>query len=507
MKRRWFALLLALAAGLVVSPPVSLRAGDAEIVRSPVVTGVSRTGDGLRLEWIGNAGGRFQLEAAESLGDAAGQFAPISPELEGFRFVDTRAFARQRYYRVVDLTLKKPFETASGRVPRAEAQLQDGELAALASGNSDFALAFYRQLAQDPGLAGANLFASPYSISLAFAMTYAGAGGDTAAEMAGALGFDLPPERVHEAFNGLAKELAGRGAGIADPADRFQLNIVNETWGQTGYTFLGAYLDTLARHYGAAMNLLDFRADAAAARIVINDWVEKQTNDRIQDLMPDGSVTADTRLVLTNAIYFKAKWQDPFGKDRTATRPFTLASGAEAPVDTMTNRWNYPVAKGSGYTAVELPYKGEELSMIVIAPDAGQFDAFERNLTAAQVSAVAGKLRATDVELSLPKFQFATTVPLKAVMTELGMRKAFSAGEADFSGISAQDDLYIQSAIHKAFVAVDEEGTEAAAATGISVGVTSLPEPIRIDRPFVFLIRDRQTGTILFLGRVMNPGG
>ena len=478
-------------------------ADEAGNLKYPAVTGIERGGgELLRVEWAGNADGRFQVEATDQLGKP---FEAISSEISGFSFDDNVAGIAQRFYRVVDLTLGPPFETASSLVDRVEPKLEPGELSALTEGNGEFALRFYRRLAVDSDSVGANLFVSPYSVSLAFAMTYAGARGDTAEEMQNALGFTLEPDRIHESFNALAGELESRGASIEKPEERFRFNVVNETWGQKGFSFEERYLDTLAMHYGAGMNLLDFPADPDRARQTINDWVAGQTEDRIKDLMPEGSVDEATRLVLTNAIYFKASWHMAFSEARTGDRPFSLPDGSKAMVETMTNRWNYPVGGGSGVVAVELPYKGEELGMLILMPTKDSFETFEAELDSAEIDTIARSLKPTDVDLSLPKFQFAKDVRLNQIMMDLGMRKAFERGQADFSGISKQADMFIQAAVHKSFISIDESGTEAAAATGISIGIVSAPPPLRIDRPFLFLIRDRATGTILFMGRVLDP--
>ncbi|MBU0640477.1 MAG: serpin family protein [Planctomycetes bacterium] len=393
-------------------------------------------------------------------------------------------------------------EVKSSKARVTSPVLPEGDLDELVTGNTAFALNLYQQVRSQDG----NVFFSPHSISLALAMTYAGARTETEQQMADALKFTLPQERLHAAFSALDQELASRGAGDGDSAG-FRLNIVNRIWGQTGYSFLEAFLDTLAENYGAGLNLLDFVNQLEQSRIAINEWVSQETKGKIKDLIPAGALTSLTRLVLTNAIYFKAAWAEPFEESATADGSFTLLDGSPVTVPMMTQVAGFRYAAGDGYQAIELPYEGRELSMVVLLPDAGNFEAFEVALDAVTLQGIVDALAAREIRLTTPRFTFEWSVGLTEALSMLGMPLAFSAN-ADFSGMDGTHGLLIQDVLHKAFVAVDEEGTEAAAATAVIVGLTAVPPPalsVTVDRPFVFLIRDVETGAILFLGRVVNP--
>ncbi|WP_437678712.1 serpin family protein [Sorangium sp. So ce131] len=371
----------------------------------------------------------------------------------------------------------------------------------LAVGNTTFALDLYRQLAAEPG----NLFYSPYSVSSALAMTYAGARGETAEQMATALRFTLPQERLHPAFNALDLALASRGEGAeGQDGEGFRLNVANALWGQKDYFYVPEFLDVLAVNYGAGMNLVDFVQASEEAREIINGWVAKRTEDRIKDLLPEGVLTPSTRLVLTNAIYFNAAWQFPFEEERTAPGDFTLPDDSTVSVPMMAGAAQVPYGEGDGYRALEMPYDGRELSMVLVLPsDLGEF---ESGLDRARLEGVLGSLEDRSVQIALPKFEFESTFDLVPPLEELGMPIAFT-GDADFSGINGQGGLSISDVIHKAFVSVNEAGTEAAAATAVVIGETSAPEPaaIRFDRPFLFFIRDIATSAVLFAGRVTDP--
>jgi serpin B len=385
------------------------------------------------------------------------------------------------------------------------------EQALLVEGNSAFAFELYQKLVKELAGKDANLFYSPYSISLALAMTYAGASGETAQQMAATLHFLLGQDKLHSAFNWLDAELASRGQGAAGKdGEGFRLNIANAIWGQKDYEFLPAFLDVLAENYGAGLRILDFITEAEKSRVTINDWISDQTEGRIKDLIPQGAISELTRLVLTNAIYFNAAWKYPFDEDMTANGPFYLLDGGQVTVPMMRQTESFGYAKGEGYQAVELPYDGEELSMVILLPASGNFEAFEQELQAQQVDAIISDLRNTQVTLTMPQFEFDSEFSLKDTLAEMGMWDAFSPGDADFSGMTSNPELFISDVVHKAFVAVDEAGTEAAAATAVVVGTTAMPEEpsveVTLDHPFIFLIRDIETGAILFVGRVLNPG-
>jgi serpin B len=380
----------------------------------------------------------------------------------------------------------------------------EADLAELVAGNSAFAFDLYQALrgSQD------NLLYSPCSISLALAMTYSGARGETKQQMADTLSFTLPDDRLHPAFNALDLELAARGE---DPhggeSSRFQLNIANAIWGQEGYAFLPGFLDVLAENYGAGLRLLDFVSAPEESRLTINDWVSEQTEGKIPDLMPQDSIDESTRLVLTNAIYFNAGWAFPFEPQDTEEGTFYLLDGGEVTVPMMKQGQEFAYAEGEGYQAVSLPYGTSGVSMLLLVPQAGQFETFESSLNAERVDAIAKGLEPWGVILSMPKFDFESSFDLGETLAAMGMPDAFFSGVADFSGMTGSPELFISAVVHKAFISVDEEGTEAAAATGVAMATSAPPGPVEltIDRPFVFLIRDYETGAVLFVGRVMNP--
>jgi serpin B len=376
---------------------------------------------------------------------------------------------------------------------------------ALLDGNSAFAFDFYRQVHGEDG----NLIYSPYSISLASAMLYGGAGGETASQIAGSLHFTLPPDQFHPAMNALSLDLAQRPdqSRKIDRQNPMQLYIAHAVWGQRDYPFEKAYLDLLAVNYGAGVRLLDFAAAPDSARQQINDWVDRETKGKIKDVMPPGSVDPSTRMVLANAVYFKAAWQEAFVEKLTRDAPFTLLDGSQVQVPTMQTDGEIPlrVGSGDGYQAVALPYKGELAEMVIILPEQGRFESVESTLDAAKFAAILHELGPGHLTLYLPRFEFAVAYDLRPVLSAMGMPLAFDKIKADFSSITKSERLYVQQALHKAYVLVNEEGTEAAAATIFGVKPASLPQELRIDRPFIFIIRDVPTGTILFVGRVLNP--
>lgn len=381
--------------------------------------------------------------------------------------------------------------------------VSDEALQTLVEGNIAFAADLYRQLQEKDG----NLFFSPHSVSVALAMTYAGARGETADQMAETLHFTLPQENLHAAFNAL--DLALQPDEDADD-ETFTLNIANSLWAEETYTFRDEFLDLLARNYGAGLRLVDFINQYEAARKAINQWVEEKTEGKIKNLIPEGGVNDLTRLVLANAIYFNAKWAHVFPEDRTQDGTFTTAEGNEVTVPMMS--WSdpktVPHTQGEGYQAIELPYRGGNASMVMLMPDAGTLADFESDLTGERLQSILDEMESKSVALTMPKFKYEAKASLAATLKALGMPAAFDPGRADFSGMDGTRDLYITDVFHKAFVSVDEEGTEAAAATAVVVGIESLPQidvELTIDHPFIYLIRDTQTGAVLFLGRVVDP--
>ncbi|MDV2989731.1 MAG: serpin family protein [Dehalogenimonas sp.] len=390
-------------------------------------------------------------------------------------------------------------------LPRQTPDVPAAEMTELVSGNTDFALALYQLLKEE----GGNFFYSPYSISVALAMTYAGANGETERQMADTLRFTLGQAKLHQALNALDAAVNSRGQGAKGKDDQpFSLKVVNAIWGQQDFQFLNSYLDLLAANYGAGLRTLDFAADPEGARKTINDWVARETEKRIQDLLPPGSIKEITRLVLTNAIYFNGGWLKPFEENATTDGIFNLLNGNPVTVSMMHQSETLGYAAGSGYQAVELQYDGGELSMVIILPEVGGFESFEDTLDGVMLQHIIGDLRNGFVNLFMPKFEFESSFSLKSALSAMGMPVAFT-DAADFSGITGQPNLLIADVVHKSFVAVDEAGTEAAAATGVIMDLTSAPggDPVTmtIDRPFIFLIQDIATGAVLFTGRVMNP--
>lgn len=379
------------------------------------------------------------------------------------------------------------------------------DLHALTDENNAFALDLYRSLRSQDG----NLVYSPYSISLALAMTYAGARGETESQMAQTLHF-LPQNKLHAALNALDLELAQRGATGSHDATPLQLNIANAVWAEQTFPFLQSYLDVLAENYGAGVQLADFINQYEAVRKEINGWVSNETNDKIQDLLPEGVLKPSTRMVLVNAIYFKADWMTPFDANNTHDAPFHLLDGSDVQVEMMSESLSgVPYAQGDGYQAVRLPYQGETAAMEIIVPDEGKFNEFESTLGVQKLNEILESMQpGGGLELQLPKFNFTTNVGLKEQLTAMGMPDAFDPDRADFSAMTGKRDLYVDNVLHKAFVAVDEKGTEAAAATAVIMDLASAMLPdvtLTIDRPFIFVIRDLPSGQILFVGRVLNP--
>jgi serpin B len=396
-------------------------------------------------------------------------------------------------------------ETQLARTPAPPTSAGTADLEALVSGDDAFALELYQALRSQPG----NLFFSPYSISAALAMVYAGARGETEAQMAQTLHFDLPQADLHASFRALAEELARRGQGAQGTDEKgFRLDVVNALWGQKGYKFLEEYLSLLSAYYGAEMQRVNY-SQPEKARAAINDWVSKQTEERIKDLIPPGGVDDRTRLVLTNAIYFNAAWANPFWESATADGPFTRLDGSQVTVPMMSRTASSYYAAGDGYQAVELPYDRWETSMVILLPEKDKFEEFEASLDGAKLKQILAGLGSDQVALTMPKFEFDAEFSLADALSAMGMPVAFAAG-ADLSGMTREEDLFISDVFHKAFVSVDENGTEAAASTAVvAVPVSSNPPKpveVKVDRPFLFLIRDVETDAILFLGRVVDPG-
>ena len=338
-------------------------------------------------------------------------------------------------------------------------------------------------------------------------MAYAGARGETATQMAGVFHFTLPPDRLHPAMGGLLAAMNAK-----NPA--YQLSVADALWAQSGTTFLPDYLTLVKKNYGAGFNEANFRTSPEAARNTINEWIEKQTNNKIVNLLQPGVINAGTRMVLTNAIYFKGDWLSAFEKSSTEDGDFHLSAAQTVKAKLMHNSSNFEYFDGGTFQALELPYKGDALAMDVLLPkDADGLGALERMLTPAAAQAWMKKFAPTNkVIVTFPKFTMTQQFELNGALTKMGMGQAFSAS-ADFSGMTGKPEFTISAAIHKAYIDVNETGTEAAAATATVMRATAMrapmyePPPIifRADHPFLFLIRDTKSGSILFLGRVTDP--
>lgn len=371
----------------------------------------------------------------------------------------------------------------------------DGQAAKeLARANAEFAIDVYRALAAG---SDGNLIVGPHSISSSLAMVYAGARGETASEMAGVLHFDGLPGDPAPAFNALDHALRSR----SEEAD-VELQLANQAFAQPEMSWLDSYLSTLASDFGAPMAELDF-SDPEAAREIINRWAAGRTNERIKELFPSGTLTPQTRLVLVNAVSMDAQWRYRFDPAQTSDEQFRLADGEVITVPTMHFDLYMPLVSTEAYAAVELPYGAGDLSMVVILPD--DLAEFEEQLDPHGLQVIFDAIREEGIHLSLPKFSFKAHTPLDETLKALGMAGAYG-GSADFSGMTGSRDLFLQTVQHEAFIEVDEEGTEAHAATGSAMAASHGPT-ITLDRPFFFVIRDRPTGTLLFVGRVMDPRG
>ncbi|EMA41880.1 serpin family protein [Halobiforma nitratireducens] len=415
--------------------------------------------------------------------------------------------------------------------PVTDPDLEIDRLAEQVRGNVAFSLDALGQLRDEQP--DENVFFSPYSISVALAMTYAGARGETATEMATALRYELgdggDADDLHAAFGALEDEFERRnedGEEVAPPVWEqdeddedgdepenedddlgFQLSSANAVWPDGTLPLDDEYLELLEAYYGAGEHVVDFTGDPEGAREEINAWVEDRTNDRIEGLLSEGDVDATTRLVLTNAVYFLAAWEHDFDPDATEPGTFTGLDGAQTEVDLMHQRTELRYAEIGGHQLVELPYANEETSMIVVLPAEGEFESFEESLTVDRLTTMLAETARPEVDLTIPKFGVESKFSLVETLEGLGMDRAFGSG-ADFSGMVEGDDsgLSIDDVIHQSFVEVDEEGTEAAAATAVVMDDAGPPDHVEmtVDRPFLFYIRDRPTETPLFVGRVVD---
>ncbi len=366
-----------------------------------------------------------------------------------------------------------------------------------------FAVDLYAQLAKQPG----NLFFSPESISTVFGMAYAGARGETSTEMAHVLHFTLPEDRLHPAMGALLAEMNAQHDG-------YELHVADALWAQQDANFEESYLRIVESDYGAGFHRVNFRISPESARATINAWIDKQTNDRIKDLIGPGVLNSATRLVLTNAIYFKGTWQDRFDSQATQKEEFHLSATQWVMTPMMHRSGGYSYYDGGTFQALELPYQGDEISMVVLLPkETGGLAALEQSFASGMAAGWIQKLEPVDkVILTLPRFTMTQQFELSSALSAMGMAQAFT-GAADFSGMTGKPEFSISAAIHKAYIDVNEEGTEAAAATSIVMRATAMrrevPEPppivFRADHPFLFILLDTKSGSMLFLGRVADP--
>jgi serpin B len=397
---------------------------------------------------------------------------------------------------------------ASGGFPSALGAADDPKNAQkeAASAVNTFAADLYLRLAGPKSQEKGALFLSPFSIETALAMTSAGARNKTLEEMEKVLHL---PKEPHAAFGELVRRL---NQPAADIKRSYQLSVANAIWAQKGYPWEKEFVELTKKHYGAGTVEVDF-AESEAARKQINEWVEKETQQKIKELIAPGVITALTRMVLANAIYFKSNWLYQFDKKKTADAPFTRDDGtkADVPLMTLTGKLNcgefnmFVLRAGEKVQVLELPYAGKELSMFVfLPPDHTGVHRLAQWLSAKVIDNL--QVKETDVKVFLPRFKAESAFSLKSVLMDMGMKLAFTS--ADFTGMSPKGkELYITHVLHKAFVDVNEEGTEAAAATAVVIGKSAAPKvkEFRADRPFVFLIRDNETGATLFQGRYTGP--
>ena len=376
---------------------------------------------------------------------------------------------------------------------------QDLDSREIIEANNRFAINLYSQYKSEEG----NIFFSPFSISTAMAMVYEGAEGKTAKEIKSVFGFPKYDNSRRNQYSDLLSEINKKDKEYA-------LKTANALWAEQDFNFLDKYLTTVEKYYGGKTTNLDFKNEPDTSRLIINNWVEDKTNNKIKDLLPEGVINPNTRLVLTNAIYFKAKWLTQFDADKTRDMNFRVNpdKSIKVPMMQRTDRksiFNY--TQNEDLQILEMPYAGEDLSMLILLPFDDDIEALENSFTIEKLTEWKKSLRKRRVKIYIPKFKFETKYFMKNTLSDLGMPTAFT-NSADFSGMTGTKDLKIDKVIHQAFIEVNEEGTEAAAATGVTMMKHSKPPPTPIfkaDHPFIFIIQHNETGNILFMGRVSNP--
>ncbi len=396
----------------------------------------------------------------------------------------------------------------SGQAHDTQPNIGDSEYQSVVGATNQFGFdVFHKIIATD----ATNIVFSPSSTVYALAMTYLGAGGDTQTQIASTLHDTFAAGVFHTGLNRLSIDLASRNITPHTTIYGQQsvtLSLVDAIWVQQDYALVPTYLDQLAIYYDAGVNLLDFVGNPESSRITINQWVADKTANRIQDLLPQGSISTATRVVLTNALYFKGSWSSPFKTADTSNASFNLLSGAQATVPTMHDDRYCLYAEGTGYQLVDLPYDGGKLSMAILLPEQGQFPTVRDGVTQDWLAQNLSAMANAEVQIAVPKFSFIWgATNLSQALQALGMVDAFDSTLADFSGIEASRKFYVGGVLHKAFIAVDESGTEAAAATAVTLdtsGIPTTPKSFVADRPFVFFIHDT-SGAVLFTGQVLDP--
>lgn len=380
------------------------------------------------------------------------------------------------------------------------------EIEGLVNGSSDFSADLYRKISGD---IDQNFVFSPFSISLGFSMVYAGAQGGTEAQLMEVFHY-LAQEEHHQLLNALDQQLSSLSKvnqAAENEGAPFQLVIANAVWGQQGMPFKESYLNVLAQQYGAGLQAVDFTQQPGQVTNIINSWIANQTEGRIENLLSSEAISSKTRLVLTNAIYFKGSWATPFNASETELGTFTLNDGRTVQVPMMRRdplRTTY--IENADFQAIQLPYVGDDVYMLIILPHEGKFESVEQQLSSDFFVDTVRFMTVHDIALSMPRFAIETNLPLAAYLKEMGVVDAFNETKANFSGIFDQSNLFVSDAFHQSIILVDEQGTEATAATVAAMTLNALERTeMMIDRPFVFAIIDRETDTVLFLGRVVNP--
>jgi len=384
----------------------------------------------------------------------------------------------------------------------AQAAPPKADIGTVVAGNGQFAFALFQNLNADKDNKGKNIFVSPYSISTALAMTYLGSAGNTKTQMADTMRFTLPDDRLEAGFFSLL------GQTKATPDKHYKLDVANALWGQQDYHFEADFTSAISKYFDGGFNNVNFVGFEAreASRKTINTWVEKKTNDKIKALIHPSDIDDLTRLILTNAIYFKGDWALKFKATDTKNAPFKASDGKTVTVPMMEQTEHFPFMESNELKMVELPYAGDDLSMLVLLP-AGDIETFGAALTPEKLQEYRKQMLPRKVELSLPRFKFETRYMLKPVLAAMGMPDAFSESRANFSPMTGKPALYITAVIHQAMIDVNEEGSEAAAATAVIMGTKSIEfkAEFRADKPFIFMIVHKPSGSILFMGRLSDP--